>query len=285
MYLHLYIVCCFFILKEGDYVGYKCTPQVLGLTRTDTSKGKWSEKHRAPVEQICMEAGPERVTSSITYDPTRSDMNQFSYYHNGQQDTGIDVAWDMEKRADEYAEPVHTRHKKKDESGKEVKDTDGNPIIEDVIHFRKLRNDAVIGFALILNPPHEMCKNWDDATYEKFYMDSWDVLNQICPEIFRDENIRMKAEHYDEGYPPVDGDKDFRPDRHMHISGDCISQDGRYCGKLISPILFTKINAHYPEMMRKLGWDIDDCDMYDPEKAHTNSKYKKEYRARRSVDC
>lgn len=262
-------------------MGFKCTPQILGLTRMDTAHGNWSEKHRAPVEQICMEAGPKRVTSSVTYDPARSDMNQYYYYCDGKRSSGIDVAWDMEKRADEYEEPVHCRRKKKDESGNEIKDADGNPVMEEVTHYRKLRNDAVIGFALILNPPHEMCQGWDDATYGKFYLDSWDVLNNICPEIFRDSNIRMMAEHYDEGYPPAEGEKDFKPDRHMHIIGDCIREDGRYCGKLISPILFTKINAHYPEAMRKLGWDIDDCDMYDAKRAQTDQKYKKEYFARK----
>ena len=221
-------------------MGYICVPQIMGLVRGTPKPG---QKHRANVRAICAEAGKERISNSVTFDPTRSDRNEYEGF-----ESGFACADDMTKRANEYRQQVSGKTKS------------GEPIIRE----RSLREDAVIGWAMIFNPPDEMTKNWTKDDYEKFDQDSWEVLCKIEPRIFRDSNVLMKSWHWDEGVPREI--KYDLPGGHTHRIGDCLDENGSYCGNIIYRKLFEKVNKNYAPMMRERGWDIDEPDMTDWEK-------------------
>lgn len=230
-------------------MGFKCAPQIKGLVR-GTARGK----HRANGKAICAEAGSERISKSETIDRTRSPLNQYG----GITDSGFKL-WDkLEEEAESYEAPVTMK------SGKKV--------------TRKLRSDAVIGYAVIINPPDEMCEGWDAGKYAKFYADSMSVLSKIEPRLFRSENMRMWAKHRDEGLCHEDGTYG----EHMHGIGVPKDKEGRYCGNLIDTKLKGKINERYPAMMRAKGWDLDDLDITDWERYNSDADYKAERDAKRS---
>lgn len=152
-------------------MGWKCTPQLTGLVRGEPKAG---QKHRSNAERIIAEAGKERVSKSDTLDKDRSYLNRYTGF-----ESGYDCLNYITKEADEYRQEVTGKGGTK--------------------HYRKLREDAIIGYAIIYNPPEEICSSWTDEEYTKFYEDSRDVMEQICPDIFRRDTIVMSAEHHDEG--------------------------------------------------------------------------------------
>ena len=120
------------------------------------------------------------------------------------------------------------------------------------VRSKKLRKDAVIGWAMIFKAPAEVTRDWTPERKRKFYDDSWKVMHKLAPNLFRSANVRMMATHRDE-----DGE-------HMHVIGDARDKDGRYCGNEIDRVLFDKINTEYPAMMRALGWDeMEDVERTD----------------------
>ena len=227
-------------------MGWKCTPQIKGLVRSNNPSGK----HRANGKAFALEAGEERISQSDTLDRELSDYNQYEGYSSGLE------AWlDIEKQADEY------RSRYTDKNGVEKE--------------RKLKADAVVGFAVIFNPPEEICSSWSDDEYKKFYNDSWEALFEIEPRLFRTENIVMSAEHYDEGMEPT-ASGETPKDRHKHYIGVSKDADGRFCGNLIDAKLLSTINSKYPEIMRSKGWDMDDLDVTDWDRYKNDEKYREE---------
>ena len=230
-------------------MGFSCTPQLKGLVRGEP---KAKAKHRANGRAIAGEMGEndgKRQTESETYDETRTCMNHYEGYKNGYE------AWDyIEDRANNY------RVKSVNKKGETFE--------------RGLRADAVVGCAIIFNPPEEVCVNWTDEQYKKFYDDSWDFLCQFQPDIFSDKNVVMTAEHYDEGLDP-DGKS-----RHQHRLIEPRDRNDRYCGNLIDPKLLAGINKSYPQFMRKRGWDMDDLDTTDWKKYKEDSDYRAERKAK-----
>lgn len=229
-------------------MGYKCTPQLIGLVRGEPKPGA---KHRANGRDMAREAGNERYSKSETLDRSRSTQNEYEGFKSGGK------CWDaMCADADAYRS-VFT-----DKNGK--------------THSRALKCDAVIGWAVIFNPPADMTVGWTQDDYEKFYKDSFDVLNHIQPKLFREENVRMKAKHRDEGMPNcyhVYGE-------HLHLFGNAKDEDGHYCGNLIDAKLMVEINKAYPSMMRKRGWELDDLDITDFERCATDAQYREERNAK-----
>lgn len=221
-------------------MGWKCTPQFYGLVRGEKKPG---QKHRANAERICLEAGQERVSRSETLDRARTKDNVYTY-----ESSGYALYDSMVEEADAYRQ----KYKKRDGTFGE----------------RPLRKDAVIGFAVIFNPPGEVCKDWTNSMYQKFYEDSWEVVKQIQPKVFSDDNIRMVAEHKDEGMLV---DKNVFT-YHSHVLGVPKDANGRYCGNLIDAKLMVDINKNYPRMMRELGWDIDDLECTDFKKEKGKGK-------------
>lgn len=223
-------------------MGWKCAPQAMGLVRGEPKKG---QKHRANAKAICAEAGEERHTSSETYDKDRSCYNVYSY-----EKSGFALHDMMIAEADAYRQKYRKRNGEIGERG--------------------LRKDAVIGYAVIFNPPGDVCKNWTDEEYEKFYEDSWEFMTMKFPNVFSDDNVCMVAEHKDEG---MKTNKNLFTN-HAHILGIPKNSDGRYCGNEIDAHMMTEINNNYPKFMRERGWDMDDLDVTDWDKWKEDEEYR-----------
>lgn len=229
-------------------MGWKCAPQVMGLVRGEPQPG---QKHRANGRKIAMEAGYERASLSDTLDRTRSNQNEYEGYKSGKE------FWDvMEQEASEYRVQV----KGKTKTG------------EEIIREKGLQHNAVIGWAVIYNPPAEVCADWTQGQYKKFHEDCQECMAIISP-LFRKENVRMTAFHKDEGVPAEDGQE---PDGHFHDLGISLDENGHYCGKLIDAKLLVTINKKFPALMRERGWDMDDLDVTDFDRAKVDSDYKAE---------
>lgn len=229
-------------------MGWKCSPQVIGLVRGEPKKG---QKHRANVKAIVLEVGKERVSKTENVDRDRTHLNQYIGF-----DSGYDCSDYLINKANNYRQEVIGKGGTK--------------------HERKLREDAVIAFSIIYNPPEEVCRNWTDEEYNKFYEDSRAVMEQIQPNIFRKDNVVMTAEHYDEG-TILDHTK---ISRHIHDVGIPMDKNGHYCGTKIDAKLCVDISKNYPRLMRERGWDIDDLDCTDWERYKKDKAYREERKAK-----
>ena len=234
-------------------MGWKCAPQVMGLVRDEPKPG---QKHRANGRKIAIEAGYERASKSDTLDRSRSHLNEYTGFQSGEE------FWDQ-MEADAAAYRVQVPGKTK--TG------------ETIIREKGLQHNAVIGWAVIYNPPAEVCARWTREQYDKFFHDCRSCMAEISP-LFRADNLMMSAVHWDEGVPP-EADKD--PDRHLHDLGICKDQDGHYCGSLIDAKLLIKINTEFPKKMRSHGWDMDDLDTTDFDRAKTDNEYRTERNVQR----
>ena len=219
---------------------FKCTPQLIGLTREPKPSGN----HRANGGDIAWEAGNERASKSDTLDRDWSYLNEYEGYSSGKE------CWEaICEEADEY------RSVYKDKNGKE--------------HSRKLRSDAVVGWAVVIKPPCFMCAVWTPEEVDQFREDMWECLCELEPRLFRKDNIRMKATHRDEGL----SHNGLEP--HDHIIGVSRDQDGNFCGNLIDSMLYQKINAQLPAMMRDRGWkDMQDLDTTDWNAYNNDESYR-----------
>lgn len=136
---------------------------------------------------------------------------------------------------------------------------------------RALRTDAAIGWAMILKPPAEIINTMPPEQQVKFFTDS----DRILMNIVGVDNIRATALHRDEQAP------------HKHYFGMGYTKSGELCvDKVINPKLYKRLNQEYPQKMRELGWDIDDCTIYDSEKvknmtADEATAYKAKCKAKR----
>ncbi len=230
-------------------MGWKCTPQITGLVRgqpkittTKNKKLPSKQKHRSNAKGICGEAGKERCSASSTLDRTRTKNNQYEGY-----ESGFEAHDEMIRLADECVTTYV------DKNG--------------VQRSRKLKSDAVIGYAMIFNPPEEVCCTWTKEQYDKFYLDSWEIMKELHPNMFRDDNILMRTEHRDEGI----GKNDY----HQHIIGVPRDADGHYCGNGIDAKMLAELNRDYPRMMRERGWyEMDDLDTTTWRRCKTDKAYK-----------
>lgn len=230
-------------------MGYKCAPQIMGLVRNEP---KPNAKRRANGSKILEELGNERYSKSETLDRTRSKLNEYNGFSRGKD------AWEsMCNTANEY------RFEGTNKNGKKFS--------------RSLREDAVIGYALIFNPPAEMTQGWSRAQYRKFYNDCWACMQEINPDLFHDDNTVMKSIHRDEGLPSDDGTYS----EHMHHVGYCRDRDGRFCGNTLDSRLCIEINKRFPELMRQRGYDLDDLDTTDWQRMKSDEEYRTQRKAKR----
>lgn len=230
-------------------MGFKCLPQITGLVRNSPPA---TAKHRANGLKILQELGRERYSKSVTLDRSRSQDNIYEGF-NGR---GTECWTRMEQTANDY------RIVGEFKTGKRKGET----------FSRALREDAVIGWAMIFNPPHDVSKDWNESTFDRFYADSFACMEEIEPRLFRRKNLCMTAIHKDEG---IDSS-----DEHKHFVGMSVDEDGRFCGNLIDASLCVRINELYPELMRSRGWEIDNPDMTDFKRMGTDAAYKAERQAR-----
>ena len=136
---------------------------------------------------------------------------------------------------------------------------------------RVLRADAAIAWAMIIKPPADVINAMSAGQQGKFFADS----DKIITAIMGADNIRATALHRDEQAP------------HKHYFGMGYTQNGELCiDKVINPKLYKKLNQEYPQKMREMGWDIEDCVVYDTEKAKSMTEdeaaaYRTECRTKR----
>lgn len=230
-------------------MGFQCLPQITGLVR---NRPAVNAKHRSNGGKILEELGRERYSRSVTLDRTRSQYNSYSGYDG----FGFKCWSDMCRYAEDYRIEVTFK------SGKRKGETVS----------RSLREDAVIGWAMIINPPHEATEDWSESTFKRFYEDSFAVMCEIEPRLFREDNLRMAAAHRDEGVTSHD--------QHMHFVGMSQDVNGQFCGNLIDAALCVRINERFPELMRSRGWEIDDPDRTDFRRMGTDPAYKAERQAK-----
>lgn len=236
-------------------MGWKTAIQFMGLVRGEpTNKSK-----RANGKAILAEMGKERFSSSQTLDRTKTEDNV--YYQDNE--SGFSV-WDsMCEMASKHRTPVVRTDKKTGEQK---------------VSYRKLPENAVIGVAVIINPPYDVCKDWTLGEYEKFYSDSQECLEEMFPNIFREENLVFGVKHRDEGI----GDYD----EHAHLVYVPVSEDGRYCGNEIDAKHISEFHKHYAKMMRDKGWTgMEDLNTTDWEKYDKKSdKYDEEYIIKQNME-
>lgn len=219
-------------------MGFKMAPQIIGLIRGEP-KGKG--KHRAPGDKILEELGEERKSRSKTLDRERSKYNRYAGYRSGAE------CWAaLQDEADQYRTPVVLR--------------DGRTA------SRGLRRDAILGIAVIYNPPAAATKGWTDADYTRFYKDCREVMADIEPRLFGRRNSRMLAEHRDE-----DGNGESR---HIHEVLVPRDGDGRYCGNLLDAQTLARINQEFPRRMRARGWGLEDLDTTDWKRYKADPSYR-----------
>lgn len=143
---------------------------------------------------------------------------------------------------------------------------------------RKIRADAVVMCGTILKPPAEMMMNLSREQQQKFLEDAVEDFSKIV----REDNVKSVVLHFDERVP------------HAHVFWEPMTEDGRLCAKEMHNLkFFGRLNREMPEMLRKQGWDIDNCQAYD--KAEEDKKreemgeekyreYRKEKRKNRGQD-
>lgn len=143
---------------------------------------------------------------------------------------------------------------------------------------RKIRADAVVMCGTILKPPAEMMINLSREQQQKFLEDAVEDFSKIV----REDNVKSVVLHFDERVP------------HAHVFWEPMTEDGRLCAKKMHNLkFFGRLNREMPEMLRKQGWDIDNCQAYD--KAEEDKKreemgeekyreYRKEKRKSRGKD-
>lgn len=143
---------------------------------------------------------------------------------------------------------------------------------------RKIRADAVVMCGTILKPPAEMMINLSREQQQKFLEDAVEDFSKIV----REDNVKSVVLHFDERVP------------HAHVFWEPMTEDGRLCAKEMHNLkFFGRLNREMPEMLRKQGWDIDNCQAYD--KAEEDKKreemgeekyreYRKEKRKNRGQD-
>ena len=113
---------------------------------------------------------------------------------------------------------------------------------------RKIRADAVVMCGTILKPPAEMMMNLSREQQQKFLEDAVEDFSEIV----REDNIKSVVLHFDERVP------------HAHVFWEPMTADGRLCAKEMHNLkFFGRLNREMPEMHRKQGWDIVNCQAYD----------------------
>lgn len=131
---------------------------------------------------------------------------------------------------------------------------------------RSLRKDAIIGYACIVKPDSDFINGLDEEEEERF----WENSNEIMRDILGERSIKSRVRHTDE-YAD-----------HEHYFGMPYTKNGKLCGKdFFSLKLYKKFNEEYPRRMRAMGWDIEDCTVYDTETAESDPEYKSRHIAKK----
>ena len=113
---------------------------------------------------------------------------------------------------------------------------------------RTLRSDAVRMCVTLIKPPAAFMTTLSREEQLRFLDDAVAKLKEIVGE----DNVKSTAIHFDE------------QGTHVHVFWEPMTEDGRLCAKEIHNLqFFGRLNREMPEHLRKCGWDIDDCNVYD----------------------
>lgn len=218
-------------------MGYHVGMPVMKLDRCNHF-GKKSE-HSGNAKAVTCEALEERYSSDADLDRKMTGENVYYGFTSGE---ALTAHW--EQMADAY--------RVIDKNGKE----------------KKLRSDAVIGFAGICKPEMDFMDSLEDDEIEKFMEDSSEVIQGIYEK--RGCVIDAIVIHYDEGNP------------HLHYFG----HDPEYkLGRKIGLKLYTALNdKEYPKQMRQRGWDIDPLTGYLKATKDMTEDEITEYKKKRRAD-
>lgn len=229
-------------------MGFKCVPQATGLTMGDPKPAKKTgraPKHRHNGFGWLMECMEERASKSVTVDRTLTSTND---YHGLPRSARAFWADFEQEIADEHPTIIHRK--------------DGT------IQRRAFRKDGVPLVGTVLNPPDEVWAAMDADERKRFVADHLAVMEEFEPRLFSRSHIRVHVTHNDEG-----GDD--------HIAYDTFDEDGKCWGHLLDAQLLSKLNEYYPAAMRKLGWELEDLDTTDWERAKTDEEYAADRREKR----
>ena len=234
-------------------MGFGVGVTTLKLANKVSSKARGSRTGK--LRGVACEALKERWGKDPDIDRTLTPTNVYQ----GEFESGIALTEQLTKEAQEYSEA------RKAAGG------------------RGLREDASIAYAVILKPDREAIVAMPPEQRERFFRDSQEILDGIFQ-----SRCRARVRHRDE--PDENGV--VSEHEHSIYDGFC-KDDGRLCvNDLVNPRIWKQINVEYPRKMREMGWDgiehdgitlprVDDCELYDEERAKTDEAYKAEREARR----
>jgi len=210
---------------------------MLALKRNGKKGKKIKGTHSGSLGGILLEMGEERITHSVTYDSSKSHLND---YHLNSED---------------YPNLYS--------SGKECLEVIENELNEYELEYRKtsykgrgLRADQTVCIGLIVKPEHSWVCSQSPETLELFEKDTLEILTKLG--VLKPRNVRMLVAHNDEG--GVSNEKGF----HLHICQMAYNDDGVLRGSDIMKLgTYAKLNREYPSLMRERGWDINTLQSYD----------------------
>lgn len=133
---------------------------------------------------------------------------------------------------------------------------------------RQLRKDTVDNISLIVKPNIEALQQFTIEEKHKFFKDSKQTIEKIW-----NIDISVAVEHYDEDNP------------HLHINFmPLINNELNFktfnAKKFLSLPNITKLNREYSKEMQKLGWNVQDMNIYEDMNDEERQQYKeikKEY--------
>ncbi len=209
-------------------MGYKVGNPVLKCDRKDHFGKK--DKRSGNATGILKEALPDeetglRICKDPDFDPSKTKDNLYFYFNEEKQGFEISEGPIYSNKMIDYWNEMADSYKVKDKNGKE----------------KKLRSDAVIGFAGVCKPEKAFMNTLDKSEQIKFFSDAIDVLNEVYAK--KGMAIDYATIHFDEGVP------------HMHYGGH---DDKFTLGKKIGLPLYAELNkGSFPDMMRSRGWELD----------------------------
>lgn len=139
---------------------------------------------------------------------------------------------------------------KKSDAAKEI---NSQRIKQGLVPLRRknhIKKDAVVMCATIIKVPLEYMAKLSKDRQRKILLDGYDKLMDIVGA----NNVKAAVIHWDEMNP------------HLHVFWQPVTPDGRLCANDMHDMKFLgRLNREMPQYLRSCGWDIDDCDNYNPE--------------------
>lgn len=228
----------------------------MGLTR-QSAAAAMKKDNRGSIKSIIEEFLETRYSKSEVLDRERSKSNEYFRYNDFANMSASEIINEIE------FEVARRRTKVKTKNGTSE---------------RAIRKDAVVGWAVIINPPDDVKKDWTPEQNKQFHLDSMEYMAQLH-EMFRKENYICGAAHWDEGDPDLIAEGYNLS--HFHCSGYSKDENGDFtCGNEIDFKMKDRINREYAAFMRSKGWDVDDPETrYNktdktPKKSMTANEYR-----------